>query len=102
MYDMFLYFLRFLKNILLYCCCTKFKNCNTVLPRLSVPRLFGIRLFDHFVLRHLMLISVLNDEFVEQFAALNIELTTSDVDGWFQADGPGHEHMDQQGIVDLV
>ena len=46
--------------------------------------------------------SVLNDEFVEQFAALNIELTTSDVDGWFQADSPTYEHMDKQGIVDLV
>ena len=46
--------------------------------------------------------NVLNDEFVEQFAALNIELTTSDINGWFQADGPGYEHMDEQGIVDLV
>ena len=46
--------------------------------------------------------SVLNNEFVEQFAALNIELTTSDIDGWFQADGPVYEHMDKQGIVDLV
>ena len=45
---------------------------------------------------------MLNDEFVEQFAALNIELTTSDIDGWFQVDGPGHEHMDEQKIVDLV
>ena len=46
--------------------------------------------------------SVLNDDFVEQFAALNIELTTSDIDGWFHADGPGYEHLDEQGIVDLV
>ena len=46
--------------------------------------------------------SVLNDEFVEQFAALNIKLTTSDIEGWFQADGPGYEHMDEQGIVDFV
>ena len=45
----------------------------------------------------LLLISVLNDEFVEQFAALNIELTTSDIDDWFQADGPGYEHTDEQG-----
>ena len=46
--------------------------------------------------------SVLNDEFVEQFAALNIKLMTSDIDGWFHADGPGYEHIDEQGIVDLV
>ena len=44
----------------------------------------------------------LNDDFVEQFAALNIELTTSDIDGWFHVDGPGYEYLDEQGIVDLV
>ena len=44
----------------------------------------------------------LNNDFVEQFAALNIELTTSDIDGWFHADGPGYEYLDEQGIVDLV
>ena len=44
----------------------------------------------------------LNDNFVEQFAALNIESTTSDIDGWFHADGPGYEYLDKQGIVDLV
>ena len=30
--------------------------------------------------------SVLNDGFVEQFAALNIKLAISDIDGWFHAD----------------
>ena len=44
----------------------------------------------------------LNDDFVEQFAALNIELTTSDIDGWFHADGPVYEYLDEQGIVYLV
>ena len=44
----------------------------------------------------------LNDDFVEQFSALNIELTTSDVDGWFHADVPGYEYLDEQGIVYLV
>ena len=44
----------------------------------------------------------LNDNFVEQFAALKIELTTSDIDGWLHADGPGYEYLDEQGIVDLV
>ena len=37
----------------------------------------------------------LNDDFVELFAALNIELTTSDIDGWFYADGPGYEYLDE-------
>ena len=44
----------------------------------------------------------LNDDFVEQFAALNSELTTSDIDGWFHADEPDYEYLDEQGIVDLV
>lgn len=43
-----------------------------------------------------------NDEFVEQFAELSIDMTPSDVNAWFQADGPGYEHMDEQGIIDLV
>ena len=29
-------------------------------------------------------------------------MTTSDNDGWFYADGPGYEYLDEQGIVDLV
>ena len=33
---------------------------------------------------------------------LNIELTTSDIDGWFHADGPGYKYLDEQGIVYLV
>ena len=45
---------------------------------------------------------MLNDDFVVQFAALNIELTTSDIDYWFHADSPGYEHLNEQGIVDLV
>ena len=44
---------------------------------------------------------MLNHDFIE-FAALNIELTTSDIDGWFYADGPGYQHLDEKGIVDLV
>ena len=44
----------------------------------------------------------LKDDFVEQLAALNIELTTSDIDGWFHADGPGYEYLDEQGVVDLI
>ena len=44
----------------------------------------------------------LNDDFVEQFASLSIELMNSDIDGWFHANGPGYEYLDEQGIVDLV
>ena len=43
----------------------------------------------------------LNDDFVE-LAALNIKLTTSDIDGWFHADGQGYYYLDEQGIVDLI
>ena len=43
----------------------------------------------------------LNDDFVEQFSALNIELTTSHTNGRFHADGPGYEYLDEQGIVFL-
>ena len=44
----------------------------------------------------------LNDDFVEQFSMPNNELTTSDIDGWFHADGPGYEYLDEQGMVYLV
>ena len=44
----------------------------------------------------------LNNNFVEQFAALHTELTTSDIAGWFHADGPGYEYLDEQGIVNRV
>ena len=44
----------------------------------------------------------LNDDLVEQFSALNIELTTSNIDGWFHADGLVYEYLDEQGIVYLV
>ena len=44
----------------------------------------------------------LDNDFVEQFTALNIELTISDIDGWFHADGPDYEYLDEQRIVDLV
>ena len=27
-------------------------------------------------------------------------MTTSDIDGWFHADRPGYEYLDEQGIVD--
>ena len=36
-------------------------------------------------------VSILNDDFVEKFAALNIVLEPSHIDGWFQNDGPGYK-----------
>ena len=45
--------------------------------------------------------SVSNDEFVKQFEELNNDIATSDIDAWFQTDGPGYEHMDGS-IADLV
>ena len=45
---------------------------------------------------------VLNDDFIEQSATLNNELTTSDIDGYFHADGPGYKHLDEQRIINLL
>ena len=28
-------------------------------------------------------------------------MSETDIDAWFQANGPGYEHLDEQGIVDL-
>ena len=53
-------------------------------------------------MQYVQRIGLLNDNFVEKFAALNIVLEPSDIDRWFQNDGPGYEHLDTQGIVDLV
>ena len=39
----------------------------------------------------------LNDDFVEQFSALNIELMAG-----FNADWTGYEYLDEQGIVYFV
>ena len=46
--------------------------------------------------------STQNDNFVEQFAELNNYIKTSEIDGWFQADGPSYELMEEQQINDLV
>ena len=36
------------------------------------------------------------------FDSLNINVTSSDVEAWFQGDGPGYEHLNGQGIIELV
>ena len=43
-----------------------------------------------------------NNEFIQQFARLNITFTEDDIQNWMSCDGPGYEHMDEQGIVALV
>ena len=43
-----------------------------------------------------------NNEFVQQFARLNITFTEDDIQRWMSCDGPGYEHMDEQGIVALI
>ena len=43
-----------------------------------------------------------NDEFIQQFARLNITFTEDDIQNWMSCDGPGYEHMDEQGIVALI
>ena len=48
------------------------------------------------------LVSTLNNNFVEQFATLNIKLMISEVDGWLQTDCLGHVHIDEKQIVGLV
>ena len=39
---------------------------------------------------------------MQQFAKLNILFTEDDIQRWMSCDGPGYEHMDEQGIVELV
>ena len=43
-----------------------------------------------------------DDHFVQQFARLNIEVSSEEIQSWMCSGGPGYQHMDEQGIVDLV
>ena len=45
---------------------------------------------------------VSNADFVAQFESLIIEVSAPEIDEWFSMDGAGYEHLDEQGIVDLV
>ena len=45
---------------------------------------------------------VSNADFVAQFEPLSIEVSAPEIDEWFSMDGAGYEHLDEQGIVDLV
>ena len=41
-------------------------------------------------------------DFVDDFNELDIEVSEDDVAAWFNEDGPGYEHLHDQGIVDLI
>ena len=43
-----------------------------------------------------------DDHFVQQLSCLNIEVSLTDIQSWMNSDGPGYQHMDKQGIVDLI
>ena len=43
----------------------------------------------------------INEQFVNAFAALNI-VSGDDIDSWLAEDGPGYEHLDVNGIVDMM
>ena len=43
-----------------------------------------------------------NDEFVAQFSRLSMEVTSQEISAWFNSDGPGYEHLNEQGIVELL
>ena len=44
----------------------------------------------------------MNEQLVNAFAALNIIVSGDDVDSWLAEDGPGYEHLDVNGIVDMM
>ena len=45
---------------------------------------------------------MVSNDFVAQFESLSIEISAPEIDEWFSMDGAGYEHLDEQGIVDLV
>ena len=46
--------------------------------------------------------SCLNEDFVQQFSQLNIEVSSDQIQKWMESDGPGHQHLNDQEIVNLV
>ena len=47
-------------------------------------------------------VEISDNEFVQQFSRMNITLTNDEIQSWMRSDGPGYEHMDEQGIVALI
>jgi len=43
-----------------------------------------------------------NNEFVQHFSRVNITLTDDDIQNWMCCNGPGYEHMDEQGNFALI
>ena len=43
-----------------------------------------------------------NSEYIEQLLKLNITFTDNDIPNQMNCDGPGYEHMDEQGILALI
>ena len=56
----------------------------------------------HFHAKHRPFGKTPNNEFVQQFTRLNTTFTEDDIQNWMSCDGPGYEHMDEQGIVALI
>ena len=44
----------------------------------------------------------MNEQFVNAFAALSIIVSGDDIDTWLAENGPGYEHLDNNGIVDMM
>lgn len=40
--------------------------------------------------------------FIEQFAALDIDINEAEINYWLSANGPGYEHPSVQGIIELI
>ena len=47
-------------------------------------------------------VAVSNNELLGGLRALHIDVVENDIDEWFACNGPGYEHMNDTGIVDLV
>ena len=41
-------------------------------------------------------------DFIQKFSEIRLEVTRADIANWMNSDGPGYEHLSDQGIVDLV
>ena len=42
------------------------------------------------------------DDFVEQFAELNISIGREEIQQWMKSGGPGYEHLNDEGIIEIV
>lgn len=42
------------------------------------------------------------ENFIEQFAALDIDVNETEINNWLNTDSPGYEHPSVQGIIELI